>query len=245
MYDPTKSGMIAAGGDAASTIISGLFGQHSAKQAMKYQTHMSNTAYQRASVDLEKAGLNRILAVGSPAASPPGQTSTMPDAKLGSSFQAGSSAKAQRNVQAATERLLGEQAFKTHNEGVAAAEQAENIRADTALKRSSALLNQSSISEITARIPTYAQQMGLNAQQQKNLEQQLKLYVEQTKLAGNEVARSEVTTAAYKAVLPFLEWLTKFIPKPPGANPRPPIKNPPKGPGMDSPYGGAWENLWR
>lgn len=38
---------------------------------------MSSTAYQRAAVDLNKAGLNRILALGSPASSPGGSTAVM------------------------------------------------------------------------------------------------------------------------------------------------------------------------
>jgi len=38
---------------------------------------MSSTAYQRAAVDLDKAGLNRILALGSPASSPGGSTAVM------------------------------------------------------------------------------------------------------------------------------------------------------------------------
>lgn len=37
-----------------------------------FQRDMSNTAYQRASRDLEKAGLNRILAFGQPASTPGG-----------------------------------------------------------------------------------------------------------------------------------------------------------------------------
>jgi len=109
MLDPV-SGAMSAAGDMGSAVISGLFGAHSAKKSMKFQEQMSNTAYQRAAVDLEKAGLNRILALGNPASTPPGATATMPDAKVGSSFQAGSSAKAQRNVMDVQKHLMNEQA---------------------------------------------------------------------------------------------------------------------------------------
>ena len=42
-----------------------------------WQERMSNTAYQRAATDLEAAGLNRILALGSPASTPGGNVATM------------------------------------------------------------------------------------------------------------------------------------------------------------------------
>lgn len=43
-----------------------------AREQMAFQREMANTQYQRAAKDLEKAGLNRILALGSPAAAPGG-----------------------------------------------------------------------------------------------------------------------------------------------------------------------------
>lgn len=71
-------------GKAAGGLL-GFFGQKKAndqnlqiaREQMAFQERMSNTAYTRATKDLEQAGLNRILALGSPASSPGGQTATM------------------------------------------------------------------------------------------------------------------------------------------------------------------------
>lgn len=51
-----------------------------------WSERMSNTQYQRAADDLEKAGLNRILALGSPAGVPHGATASSSATSVGKTF---------------------------------------------------------------------------------------------------------------------------------------------------------------
>jgi hypothetical protein len=89
----------------------GAFGQRSAnrqnirlmREANAFTERMSNTAYTRAARDLENAGLNRILALGSPASTPGAQMATV--GNIGTSGIEGataldsvSTAKKQRDV---------------------------------------------------------------------------------------------------------------------------------------------------
>jgi len=71
--------LISGGGNLLSSLFSGKSARRQnraaaqrAREQMAFQERMSSTAYQRSAKDLQKAGLNRILALGSPASTPAG-----------------------------------------------------------------------------------------------------------------------------------------------------------------------------
>lgn len=91
---PVGAAITSAGIGAAGRIVGGVLSSSmSAKQAKinrQFQERMSSTAYQRAAADLEAAGLNRILAIGSPASTPGGAMGNVADfGNVGSDWAGG------------------------------------------------------------------------------------------------------------------------------------------------------------
>lgn len=85
-------GLVSFGGDNYMMEDQQAFNAKQAQYNRDFQERMANTAYQRAAKDLDKAGLNRILALGSPAATPGGSMAQSGILPAGSSaVQAGAS----------------------------------------------------------------------------------------------------------------------------------------------------------
>lgn len=152
---PTVGGML--GGPVGALIgagASGIFNAFSARRQEKFQERMANTAYQRAAKDLEAAGLNRILALGSPGATPSGSSAQAPD------FAGALS----RGEEAVTGR------GKLSIDKMIAGATVENLNAQA--NSAQAVANtQASVQELNAALKNKADREAENIQQQKRLNQ--------------------------------------------------------------------------
>lgn len=115
-----------------------------AREQMEFQSHMSNTAYQRAVRDMKMAGINPILAAGGGGASTPSGSSAQVGNALGDAVSSAVSASRTiaevKNLEATNENLkeqnkqiAADTVFKAAQTGVANA-QAEAIKNDNAKK---------------------------------------------------------------------------------------------------------------
>lgn len=219
-----------------SSLISGLFGQSGqestnetnialARENRDFQERMSNTAYQRARADMEKAGFNPMLAYSQGGASAP--VGSMPQVQNAAAAGIQSAASGAQMVQAvqqiaqskAQTDLINAQADKTRTETMERESNAALLLADIEKRRKEGL-------EIEERIPGVRASSAIEqARKRAELGEEnasapgFKADVDRRKAIALQeqfgVAGAKASADFYKSELghdsPYLKWMMDFI----------------------------------
>ena len=147
-----------------------------ARENRAWQERMSNTAYQRAAKDLEAAGLNRILALGSPSSTPSGNTAVMQNEKAMRAAAAGQAAHSAMSLRTQQAQIKQIQA------------QTRNLNVDADLKRATI----GKTGGETLKIAAETKNAKLMANQ---IVEQTRRIIEDTRLTGAKATREQVKNA--------------------------------------------------
>lgn len=192
----------------------------SAREQMRFQERMSNTAFQRQAADLEAAGLNRILAVSRGGASSPAGAMPQIQDTVGPAV---SSALAARRNTAEVKQLeqlvrLGAQEEKKKVEETKNAietravikRQAENLMFDSALKNVNANVGQANTQWLQTQIHSALEAMKKFPHERDKLQaetRKLREQIRELKVSG------DITESDAGKMLRMLERLTGALPR--------------------------------
>lgn len=146
--------------------------EEAAQKQMEFQEYMSSSAYQRAVKDLEKAGLNPMLALMKGGASSPHGAMANVENTMGSAVNTAMSS----SVQSETVRNLREQNELLKSQQKKTEAESRNIDMDTMVKN--------------VMVPQIEQQTGASVQSVRESEQRTQLMLRQTE---TEVNRAQLT----------------------------------------------------
>lgn len=193
-------------GDIGGAFLQDHFNRASAKRQMQFQEDMSSSAYQRAAVDLEKAGLNRVLAVGNPASSPAGAALPTSVPALGQSLTNARVASANiDNVKAQTE-LTKVNTAKAAAEAAFVQQQTTQSVAETAFKN---FLLKSGEGKLPYEINELFSRSGMQESSARFTGELFRSQKELTRLHGVSADKAEVERMFYRMAAPLLEPLVK------------------------------------
>lgn len=194
--DPIIGGAIIGG---VSNLIGGLFGSRDqakanaanlqiARENREWQTQISNTANQRAVRDLEKAGLNRILALGRPASTPSGNIATM------------------QSTGTAKQMAMANMANIASNTALQLA-QAEKIRQETKTSATQATLNLTEAELKQSQDALAQMNTNLSNEQMKNVIEQRTGISFENKRKDYEQQIARLKIPGVRSESEFYEWL--------------------------------------